>query len=69
MEENEVREVGRDQIQVLCEWDAAAAAGDDDNDAAGEDDRDADGEDGHDADGEDADADAEDNHGEAIWTF
>ena len=49
MEENEVREVGRDQIQVLCEWDAAAAAaGDDNNDAAGEDDRDADGEDGRD---------------------
>lgn len=26
LEENEVREVGRDQIQVLCERDAAAAA-------------------------------------------
>lgn len=56
MEENEVREVGRDQVQVLCEWDAAAADGDDDNDADGEGDKDADGE----------DADAEDNHGEAI---
>ena len=57
MEENEVREVGRDQVQVLCEWDAAVAAdGDDDIDADGEGDKDADGE----------DADAEDNHGEAI---
>lgn len=38
MEENEVREVGRDQIQVLCEWDAAAAAdGEDDKDADGDD--------------------------------
>ena len=26
MEENKVRDVGRDQIQVLCESDAAAAA-------------------------------------------
>ena len=65
MEENEVREVGRDQIQVLCEWDAAAAAaaGDDNNDADGEDDHDDAGEDDRDAAGEDdRDAAGEDDH-------